>query len=481
MEFCYLALVGESYDVFISYNRADGSDRVRLLKEKIQREGFSIWMDEKIEPSADFERKIEAALTDSGCVVVAWTQGAVASDWVRAEAKRGHKKDRLISVLLDDVEVPLPYNIRDIVDLTNWPPAQRDADSPELRRLLDGITALLGRKPPTTPSRPAKEETFTTRVAKRVAEEVRRIKEEEPVLPREEQLRDLLPGAVYERLTHANALIDQMSRESLSRAGNLARDVVGETANRRMDERGSLDDGRVALLRSHYLSVLLGGHGGSDQIGADGALATALSSGDPQQVDAALVERMGEPEDQSLFLFALYVLFPAGDIERGQKFLKAASSINPLSAEIKFHRGRARELLGKRSSCLRFLRDTLRMSPNAELAVVYQTPVFLRSGKNAAARANLEIHGDSLAEPIRTILEDIVTQRSIDRARMLQAHLDAALNTLKLPVRPLADAFTNPTSRGVEPLPLSQGWLDDVAKRADGYLKSVSSRTLGRQ
>lgn len=473
-EFCYLPRVSSRYDVFISYHRADGGDRMRLLKQKIEGERLSVWMDEEINPRSAFRRQIEDALDNSACVVAVWTKGAAATDWVWGEADRG--KDRLISVRFDDgVRVPLPFNAYDVVDLTDWP-----SDSGELKRLLDGIYARLGRTPSTPSSRAAKGETFTRRVAKSAAEAIRKFKEEEPILPREEQLRDLLPDAICERLTHTNALIDQLSRDSLSQAGSLARDLVGEIGKGSVDERKSLDDWQIALLRSHYLLVLLGGHPASYEVSEEGGLAAALSSGDPQQIDSALTERIGEPDDQSLLLFALYVLFPIGKVELGQKFLKAAASVNPQSAEIKFHLARARELLSKRSSCLRLLRDTLRMSPNAELAVIYQTPTLLRSGKNAAARANLEMHGDSLAEPIRAILEDLVVEQSIDRAMLLQGQLDAALNTLRLPVRPIADVFASPAMRGIESRPLPKSWLGDVAERAEGYLQSVSSRTLGR-
>jgi hypothetical protein len=71
--------MSHAYDVFISYNRAD-RDRVRLLMEEIRRLGLRVWMDEEIQPGTEFQREIEQALHNSGCVLVAWTEGSVASD-----------------------------------------------------------------------------------------------------------------------------------------------------------------------------------------------------------------------------------------------------------------------------------------------------------------------------------------------------------------------------------------------------------------
>jgi hypothetical protein len=459
--------MSQVYDVFISYNRAD-RDRVRLLKEEIRRLGISVWMDEEIEPGMEFQREIEQALHSSGCVLVAWTKGSVASDWVRAEATAGFDKRRLISARLDDVEVPLPFNIHDVVDLTDWP-STHESDSRELQRLLAGITALLGREPSAQGSA-AKHENLSVRLARRVMQAISQTK----VTRRELQLRPQLPAVTYAKLTRANALIDQMSQQSLIRARGLAAEVVADLPD--------LDDGWIALARSGYLAWLMDAQTASEEVMADelversaeGLSVTALTSGDPQQVDTALTERMTTPDDQSLLLFALYVLIPAGATELGQKFLKAAESVNPLSAEIKFHLARSYCWLGDWSHCLGGLQDTLRMSPDAEIVVIYLTLVLVRIGGYETADATLRTHGDALAEPVRSVLEGLIADKSVDQSALLQDRLDSALATLEVPTRSVAKVLSSDDQQAFASPAIPDGWLYEVTRRAEGYLKLVS-------
>ncbi len=454
-------------DVFISYNRAD-RDRVRLLKEEIRRLGISVWMDEEIEPGAAFQREIEQALHNSGCVLVAWTKGSVASDWVRAEATAGFDKQRLISARLDDVEVPLPFNIHDVVDLTDWP-STHESDSRELRRLLDRIIALLGREQSVRKSA-EKDENLSVRLARRVVQAISQTR----VTRRELQLRPQLPAPVYAKLTRANALIDQMSRQSLNRAGALAAEVIADLPD--------LDDGWIALVRSRYLAQLLDDRARSDETMADEPAqrspdcvsVAALTSGDPQQVDAVLTERMATPDDQSLLLFALYVLFPAGLTELGQKFLNAAESVNPLSAEIKFHLARSYGWLGDWSHCLSSLQDALRMSPDAEIVVLYLTLVSVRIGSYEAAGATLRTHGDLLTEPIRAVLDDLIANKSVEQGGLFQDRMDGALATLKTSAPSVADVLSSTDKQAFTSQPMPDRWLFDVARRAEGYLNLVS-------
>jgi hypothetical protein len=211
-----------------------------------------------------------------------------------------------------------------------------------------------------------------------------------------------------------------------------------------------------------------------EQFSGDGFSVAALTSGDPQQLDAALTERMATPDDQSLLLFALYVLYPAGLTEIGQKFLNAAESVNPLSAEIKFHLARSYGWLGDWSHCLTSLQDALRMSPDAEIMIVYLTLVSVRIGSYENARATLQIHGDVLAEPIRAVLDGLIADKSSDQAGSFQGRLDGLLATLKTPARSIAEALSGTDEKAPTPHPLPDRWLFDVARRAEGYLNLVS-------
>ena len=459
--------MSQVYDVFLSYNRAD-RDRVRLLKEEIRGLGLSVWMDEEIEPGTEFQREIEQTLRNSGCVLVAWTEGSVCSDWVRAEATVGFDKQRLVSARLDNVEVPLPFNIHDVVDLRDWP-STHESDSQELQRLLARITELLGREPSARRSA-AKRENLSVRLARRVMQAIGQTK----VTRRDLQLRPQLSAVIYAKLTRANALIDQMSQQSLIRARGLATELVADLPD--------LDDGWIALARSAYLARLLDAPTASEegtvdepwQPSAEGFSVAAFTSGDPQQVDAALAERMATPDDQSLLMFALYVLIPAGAAELGQKFLKAAESVNPLGAEIKFHLARSHACLGDWSQCLGGLQDTLRMSPDAEIVVLYLTLVSIRIGGYETAAATLRIHGDALAEPVRAMLDGLIAEEAIERAGLLQDRLDAVLATLKPSAHSFAEVLYRTDNQAFTSGPVPDRWLFDVTRRAEGYLKLVS-------
>jgi hypothetical protein len=211
-----------------------------------------------------------------------------------------------------------------------------------------------------------------------------------------------------------------------------------------------------------------------EQFSGDGFSVAALTSGDPRQVDAALTERMASPDDQSLLLFALYVLFPAGLTELGQKFLNAAESVNPLSAEIKFHLARSYGWLGDWTRCLSGLQDALRMSPNAEIVVVYLTLVQIKIGSYEAASATLRTCGNVLAEPIRIVLERLISSKSSDQAGLFQARMDSVFTTLKTSAHTVAEVLSDADREESTPQPLPDRWLFDVARRCEVYLKLVS-------
>ncbi len=57
-------------DVFMSYASED-RERVRPLVDALKVRGWSVWWDREIVPGDAFEARIERALADARCVVVA--------------------------------------------------------------------------------------------------------------------------------------------------------------------------------------------------------------------------------------------------------------------------------------------------------------------------------------------------------------------------------------------------------------------------
>jgi tetratricopeptide (TPR) repeat protein len=95
-------------DVFVSYATPD-RERVRPIVEALEREGWSVWWDRQIGAGTAFDREIEKAIDQSSCIIVAWSESAVESEWVRNEAGEGLDRGILVPVALEDVRVPLAF------------------------------------------------------------------------------------------------------------------------------------------------------------------------------------------------------------------------------------------------------------------------------------------------------------------------------------------------------------------------------------
>jgi len=104
-------------DVFISYGSGD-RDRVAPLVEAIERRGWTVWWDRKIDAGTAFDREIEKALDDASCIIVIWSEESVESDWVRNEATEGLERGILIPVLIDPVRPPLAFRRTQTIDFT---------------------------------------------------------------------------------------------------------------------------------------------------------------------------------------------------------------------------------------------------------------------------------------------------------------------------------------------------------------------------
>ena len=122
-------------DVFLSYASED-RERIEPLVKRLEAEGWSVWWDRALIVGPSFEEKIEEALADACCVVVAWSEHSVRSRWCRAEAAEGIERNILVPVLIDDVRPPLQFRGSHTASLLGWPDGEHD-----LSPLLSGITA----------------------------------------------------------------------------------------------------------------------------------------------------------------------------------------------------------------------------------------------------------------------------------------------------------------------------------------------------
>ena len=117
--------------VFLSYSSRH-RDLTRTLAERLEAEGYPVWWDHALEAWGAFEPQIRQALQDSAAVVVIWSVGAAASDWVIAEAERARASRKLVNLRAPEFpidEVPSPFNRIDHLHLLD------DDLSPVLRSI----------------------------------------------------------------------------------------------------------------------------------------------------------------------------------------------------------------------------------------------------------------------------------------------------------------------------------------------------------
>lgn len=114
------------YDVFISYARKDFDEVnsfVEMLKERIPQ--LTYWFDiTGIESGDEFDEKINAAIDNSSCVLVALSDNSLQSKWVKDEVMYARNTDKkVIPLLLKGASLKgwflLKFGRIDCIDTTN--------------------------------------------------------------------------------------------------------------------------------------------------------------------------------------------------------------------------------------------------------------------------------------------------------------------------------------------------------------------------
>ncbi|MGE0187581.1 MAG: toll/interleukin-1 receptor domain-containing protein [Hyphomonadaceae bacterium] len=150
-------------DIFISYKR-ENQDAVQRIVQGLRGAGHTVWWDQDIEPDAPWEATIERELEAAKVVIVAWSQAAVASENVKAEARRARNQGKLIQIYVQPCDPPLFFGERQGVDLSNW---NGNVDDNRFRTILTAVKAVLeGKRPPEGVGyRPAKRAPWATLTA----------------------------------------------------------------------------------------------------------------------------------------------------------------------------------------------------------------------------------------------------------------------------------------------------------------------------
>lgn len=129
-------------DIFISYAR-ENRERARILAEKLEEFGWSVWWDRNIRTGQHYDEIIERALNDAKCVIVMWSSNSVSSHWVRAEAQEGLDRKILFPIQIENAKIPLAFKNIQTVNLINW---NGNSTITAFQNLIQDITSLLGRQ-----------------------------------------------------------------------------------------------------------------------------------------------------------------------------------------------------------------------------------------------------------------------------------------------------------------------------------------------
>lgn len=127
-------------DVFISYKREE-REIVEIIAHRLEALKVKVWFDAELRSGTSFDSEIDRQVRAAKCVLVCWSPGATASDWVRGEATIGRQRGVLAAALLKPCDLPSPFNLVHAEDLSGG----IDQRPLEWQRLLERIGPLVGR------------------------------------------------------------------------------------------------------------------------------------------------------------------------------------------------------------------------------------------------------------------------------------------------------------------------------------------------
>ena len=125
--------------VFISYAKRD-AETAKIVASALRQNGLSVWFDEALQPSDDWRKRIQHEIDHAKCVVTLWSQIALDSVWVVAEADRADSQGKLLNARIDDVVPPLPFGRLQAVDLRH---IDHRFDNPQLLALVVAVQRSL--------------------------------------------------------------------------------------------------------------------------------------------------------------------------------------------------------------------------------------------------------------------------------------------------------------------------------------------------
>lgn len=134
--------------IFLSYARADRSFIEKLVRV-LEKADHNVWWDRHIESGREFAAEIEAQLDKADLVLVAWSETASKSPWVRDEAAIGRDRGRLLPVVFDGSRPPIGFRQLQSLDLCGWKGRHNDHRTTALVEAVEKV--ISGRAPEAAP------------------------------------------------------------------------------------------------------------------------------------------------------------------------------------------------------------------------------------------------------------------------------------------------------------------------------------------
>jgi len=150
-------------DIFICYSHSDKTIATRL-RERLQREGWSVWMDLHIDAGHRWANEIQTQLAAARAVVTLWSARSVDSRFVMDEAHEAADRGIIFPVRLEDLRIPYGFRQFQTPDLIGW---NGDEDSEGARQLVSSLRKHLAAAIPPEPvaAAPSRPRTPTTNAA----------------------------------------------------------------------------------------------------------------------------------------------------------------------------------------------------------------------------------------------------------------------------------------------------------------------------
>jgi len=126
-------------DVFISYQHRD-REAAAHVANALAREGLQVWWDQDLQAGDHWDQMIEQQLEIAKCVIVIWSRNSLQSNFVKAEAQKGFTRNILVGAMLEQVELPAPFNVVQAADIRT---------RPGMREILDAAQRMVRRANPT--------------------------------------------------------------------------------------------------------------------------------------------------------------------------------------------------------------------------------------------------------------------------------------------------------------------------------------------